>query len=655
MKLNFRYIDKVDETIAKYIVDDLIRYSVFGFDTETTGLELHIDKARLLQVAGIPPAMSDITQASIHIFDLWKLPKSFLQLIADILNFKYVHSANLAHTLANGKIKKILFGHNIKFDIGMLWSYGIDVTGNGVDNVLYDTMLAEQLLKNSAGDDAVSQKGYFSLASLCKRYKVGYELDKTEQTSDWSVDELTENQLYYAALDPVSPYFVMEKQTKELVKESLKEAALLDFRALPAVTSMEYYGVKLNVDKWNALLPDYINTVKEKQESLLEIMPDVYVQNTWTGEKKHSLKLSSNAQLLLKLQELKVPDPENPNELIQSTSKDNLLLTDSEEYPWIVDIVEWRKADKAISSFLQPMPDRINSVTGRLHTNIRQHGTITGRCSSTRPNMNQIPGDNKFRDCFESEEGYDFSISDYSGVELRLAAYIFNEMKMLNAYKLDIDADIHSLTASLICGVSIDTVTKDQRKLGKMVNFLLQYSGGWRLLKLKAKTQFGVTLTAEESKDAHKKYHSSYLDIDAFHKKVFKAFGKVGKRKWSERIYPSPRSFSGRRLKLVKPKSPNQIINFPVQGGAGDLGKRALSNLYYHFKGEGYYPTADESIKFVLYVYDEIVLESKSELSEYVAEKLQYFMQEAGDYYCKNFPGLILADPAIGKTWASKI
>lgn len=654
MQVNYKYIDSLSEDLANSIISDLIQYSVFGFDTETTGLKLHINKPRLLQIAGIPPSMQNISEASIYVLDLWNLPKSFLQLIGDVLNFKYANSPTLGHRLHNGKYKKILFGHNLKFDVGMLWTCGIDVTGNGVDNVLYDTMLAEQLLKNSAGDDSIAQKGYFSLASLCKRYRVGYELDKTEQVSDWSLPHLSKSQIYYAALDAVAPYYVMLKQTKELEKEQLKEAALLDFRCLPAITAMEYYGVRLNTDKWNNLLPKYEENVKESQDTLLKIIPDVYTQKSWTGEKKHSIKLSSTSQLLVKLQSLGIPDPSGEAEVIQSSSKDTLLMINEEEYPWISDIVAWRKADKAITSFLQPLPDKINTVTNRLHTNMRQHGTITGRCSSTSPNMNQIPNDNLWRDCFEAETGNKIVVADYSGLELRLGAYVFKESKIITAYSEDINADIHSLTASLIYDIPIESVNKDQRKLGKMVNFLLQYSGGWKLLKLKAKTQFGVTLTAEEAQAIHKKYHESYLDIDDFHRSVFKAFSRVGKRKWSEKIYSSPRSFSGRRLKLVKPKSPNQIINFPVQGGAGDLGKRALANLYYFFKSEGYYPTADESIKFLLYVYDEIVLEAKDHLAEMVANKLQFFMQEAGNYYCKNFQGLILAEPAIGDSWASK-
>ena len=787
MRLNYKYASQINSTLADHIISDLIQYSVFGVDTETTGLVKRIDKPRLLQIAGIPENCNKPSDASIYVIDLWNMPESFLSLLSNVLNFKHTAAATKAHKNKAGHIQKITFGHNLKFDLVMLWHYGIDITGDGT-NVLYDTMLAEQLIKNAAGDEEIKQKGYFSLASVVDRYNVGYKLDKTEQISDWAAETLTEDQIYYAALDAVAPYFPMVKQKQVLIQEKLVEAALLDFKALPAVSAMEYYGVKLNIDKWNALIPKFESETKEKQENLLNVFQGIYEQSSWTGEIKYSLSLSSSSQLLIKLQDFGIPDPDEPSQIISSTAKDKLLRVDNEKYPWVVDIVMWRKAAKAITSFLQPMPDRINPITGRLHTNQKQHGTITGRCSSYGPNLNQVPRSEEFRDCFEAEEGSQFCLADYSSLELRLAAYVFGENVMLDAYKKDINADLHALTASKFNDVAMDMVTKKQRTGGKCSNFLLCltedtlvltdqgeqlitdisvgdkvfthlgywkevlatqrylanalvkvvtnngksvtmtvdhkmycmrksgliewvkalrlivgeslfdkdynlekivsieylrldfdryvydltvaddhsfianglishncYGGGWRLLKLKGKTQYGFDMTAEEAQRNHKLYHQTYKVIDSVHKKVFRVFNKADKKgKWTRNMYPDPRSFSGRRLKLVNPKSPNQVINFPIQGGAGDLGKRALGNLYYHFKSQGYYPTANEAIKIILYVYDEIVMEVKENLAEMVAEKLQYFMEEAGDYYCRDFPGLILADPAIGKTWASK-
>lgn len=657
MQLNYTFVSSVDtQAQADSIIFDLIEYSVFGLDTETTGLELYIAKPRLLQIAAVPPDFQSIEDARIYVFDLWEMPKVFLDNLFNILNMNHVKNYNPPkHAIyKNGQIVKMIFGHNLKFDISMLWSIGRDITGSGEGNVLYDTQLAEQLIRNAAGDPEVieGKKGFYSLKKVIDRYDLGYSLDKTEQTSDWSVPVLTGEQLYYAALDAIAPYLLLVKQVEVLEQDRLKEAAFLDFRALPAIASMEYYGVKLDVETWRSLIPEYEVNVKKTEANLLSILPKVYRQKTWTGENRYSLSVNSTAQLLIKLQELEVPDPDEPEKLIQSTSKDNLLRVDVGKFPWIGDIVEFRKATKAISSFLQPMPDRINKVTGRLHTNLKQHGTITGRVSSYNPNLNQIPRDKRFRYCFVADDGNWIVGCDFAGFELRLAADVFRESKYLEAYAKDLNADLHTLTASLINEIPPENVTKQQRLGGKMANFLLQYGGGWKLLKLKAKTQYGVNLSSKEAQKYHTKYHETYKEIDALHKKIFRAMSLANKRgRWSSEYYPDPRTYSGRRLKLVNPKSPNQIINFPIQGGAGDVGKKALGDMFYALKKRNFCPTRDERVKFILYVYDEIILEVADGLENMAAEALQFHMEDAGNHYCKSIPGLILADPGIGKSW----
>lgn len=658
MLIDYAYVSHVDnrETADK-IVFDLIEYSVFGVDVETTGLGFHIAEPRLLQVAGIPSGFSDLSDASIYVFDLWTLPEGFLDCIFRILNMSHVtnHAPPNKAIYKNGQIIKMIFGHNIKFDIAMLWTIGRDITGSGEGNVIYDTYLAEKLIRNAAGDKEVldgQKKGFFGLKATIDRYNLGYSLDKTEQKSDWSADNLTEEQIYYAALDAVAPYPLVLKQIEVLEQDRLKEAAFLDFRALPAIASMEYYGVKLDVERWNKLLPEYEAEVKKTGENLLSILPDIYCQKTWSGETKYSVSLSSTAQLLQKLQQIGIPDPDEPEKIIQSTKKDNLLRVDVEKYPWIGDIVVYRKATKAITSFLQPLPGRINPNTGRIHTSLEQHGTITGRVSSYDPNLNQIPRDKRYRYCFVAEDGNVMVGADYSGLELRLIADVYKEEVMLDKYREDLNSDLHALSASLFNKISIENVTKQQRQGGKASNFLLAYAGGWRLLMLKAKTQYGFSMTPEEARFNHRMYHETYKTIDKVHKRVFNAFRQAERNgRWTERIYPDPRTYSGRRLRLINPKSPNQIINFPVQGGAGDLGKKALGDMFYALKKIGYYPTGNESIKMVLYVYDEILLEVAEELANDAAEMLQFYMQDAGNHYCKSIPGLILADPGIGKTW----
>ena len=624
------YIDEMDraEKFIKIIHDK----PMIGLDTETVGDRLRNRRVRLLQIATSP--------YEVAIYDLFKLPEACRGLFHDHL------SAYLGH---DTPFSAVLVGHNLKFDICALWNEKIDITGT-THSWLFDTYLAEQLLENEIGG-FTKERGYFKLDSVIER-NLGFEISKELQTSDWS-GELSSEQLLYAGRDAGVLLLLAKRMGERLAEADLKIAAALDFRCLPAIASMEYNGIKLDLNKWSKLTPVFERQLAESEKAVLHALPDVWQHTDFFGGQSYNISVGSSAQLLEKLQSMDIPDPFDSNSLLTSTGKQTLGMLNLDDYPIIEKILAWRKASKSLTGFIKPMPDRIDPETGRLHTNLLQHGTVSGRVTSTSPNLNQIPRDAQFRECFIAEDGYKIIDADYSGLELRLIAFMYGERIMLEEYAKDPDADLHSLTAKLFLKTDDPAIIKAKRPMGKASNFLLCYAGGANTLRHRAKTDYGVSMTTEEAYKYHYMYHQTYVDIDRKHQEIIGVFNRARSAKNYKLITP-PRTRSGRRLLPLDPRTPNQIVNFPIQGTASDLGKNALGDLYYDLKEHGIGPMYKQDCKILLYIYDEIIVEAKEKYADYYAERLQSHMEAAGKRFCttaeKSVP--IIAEPHIGDNWA---
>jgi DNA polymerase I-like protein with 3'-5' exonuclease and polymerase domains len=558
---------------------------VIAVDTETTGLDPLKDKIRLIQIVA--------ENYPVVIVDLFKIPKEML--------------APLAELLRGGPIKVL---QNAKFDLKFLQQARLSIAGK-----LFDTMLAAQLL-----DAGVRSHGY-NLAELVKVY-LGEDLSKEQQRSDWSNPSLSSDQLEYAARDAVILLRLREVMKLKLKDAHLVETAKLEFDCLGAIAQMELNGMLLDLSRWDNLrqklersrdqLADGLR--KQLQPALLSTQLDILGNQT-------SLNLDSQQQVLEALQQMGVP--------VKNTSKLSLIPL-AEEHPPVRALLDYRKAAKAVQAFASSLPKHVHPITGRIHPDYQQMGAATGRMSCRNPNLQQIPRDKIFRSCFIPAPGYCLVVADYSQIELRVAAELSGDRRMIEAYQND--EDLHQLTAALIADKSLDQVEKSERQAAKAVNFGLIYAMGAKGLAEYAYNNYGVQMSLKQAETFRKRYFEAYQGIARWH-------GAIKRR------LPREMRTVGDRLRRWQdePKL-TELLNTPVQGTAADITKAALAKL----------PTAlkETGARLIGTVHDEVLLEAPEGTTERAAQILQQVMEQAGQHYLRKVP--VKAEVAIVNSWAEK-
>ena len=301
-----------------------------------------------------------------------------------------------------------------------------------------------------------------------------------------------------------------------------------------------------------------------------------------------------------------------------STAADELdKLKDA--HPIIRLVQEYRELAKLSSTYADALPDLISKKDGRLHTSFNQTITATGRLSSTEPNLQNIPVrtelGNEIRKAFVACSGCKLLSLDYSQIELRLAAHMSGDKKMIEAFKKG--EDIHIATAAAINGVKLEEVTKEMRREAKATNFGILYGQG----------PHGLSQTADISYDRAREFIANY----------FKAY--QGIKKWVEEVVDEARengyseTLFGRRrylpeinssVVMVKKAAERMAINTPLQGTAADMIKIAMIEIEKMIKKE--YKTED--VKMILQVHDELLFEIKSAKVQELSEKIKKIMEE---------------------------
>ena len=492
---------------------------IMGIDSETTGLDPHTSRLRLIQIA--------VEGSATFIFDCFRiLPEAADQLSA---------------ILTSPSVKVF---QNAKFDLQFLRSENISVSG-----WIFDTMLAARLLRTSGGPRSAG------LASLSMHY-LNQELSKEEQKSDFST-ELTKSQLDYAAKDAEILLELRHIMLDEIKEHHLVEVARLEFACVYAIASMEYDGIYLDREKWLALQEE---TEKIRKDALAELYPYIGYPTVQLGmfnnDQIYGHNVNSSKQVLKMLNDNGIP--------VTSTSKHSLARYS--EHPVVASLLKYRYASKALSSFLHSIPRQINRATGRLHPHYSQIGAWSGRMSCGGPNIQQIPRGRAFRQCFAAPSGRKLVIADYSQIELRVIAQISGDRRMIEAYRNG--EDLHRLTAALILDEQMDKITKKQRQAAKAVNFGLVFGMGASGLQAYARETYGVEMSSEEAELFKQRFFSAYRGVDAWHKDI-------------QRNKPSvSRTLAGRKHIYSRDSGMSGRYNTPVQGSAADILKNALGMLY---------------------------------------------------------------------------
>lgn len=620
---NWELVDSDKECLNA--INNLSNERIIGLDIETTGLFPHNNTIRLIQIA---TPSSDIP---VYIFDVRRLDRKPLR---DFLNLR--------------KIAKV--GHNLNFEIQFLTHHlGINpIKSNWIDTLLMAHLLRpglppslEEDMENGVlpipelgAKDTKSEKklkealnkrlpGPKSLMRVVARH-LWYALDKSQQVSDWGKSQLSQQQLQYAANDAKVVLELRDCLREKLIADGLSEAIQIELRALPRVALMSLYGMGINHEKWAKLAED-IKRQKEASEKEACAVFKAENQQLSLFDTDVGINLESKPELIeaMRLRGIKT----------NSTKKETLEKL-AETHPEVLLIMQYRHWSKAHSSFGEKLPTHINPVTGRIHPNVNQTGADSGRFSFSNPNLQQIPRDKKYRGCFVPQEGYVYVIADYSQIELRIAAEIADDERMITAY-VNGD-DLHRLTASLVGGIALEAVTKEQRQLGKAVNFGLIYGMGAKKLRVYAESNYGVKLSLEEAEGFRGNFFDNYSGLRNWHKSTLDRLRNEDLREI--------RTLSGRVRYWKESPSLSAVLNTPVQGTSADITKVALKNIGPEFDDLGAFP--------VVVVHDEIVLEVPEENSEQAASFLETAMICAGQRFIKKVP--IEVEATIGTSWADK-
>lgn len=542
---------------SQMILDDVIiplltGYDVLALDIETRGRDFFKSAILLVQLA---------TREEIYVLDARKLDLTHL--------LRVLEEAN-----------PLIIGHNLIYDLRFLMR---DYNYN--PGRLFDTMVAFWILNNGL------EKPYISLRDLLRRHlniTIDKDIRKSFQTT---YGDLSDEQIKYAAIDVEHLIAIMEIQVQRLEAANLIDTARLEFRVLTATARLEMNGIKLDVDKWAEAPGRLTEEMVVHELAVAGILGDVPTQGAFfTSPRPMIPNLRSSKQVTRMLADLGIP--------VTSTRKELLAKV---EHPIARHIIEYRRLDKLRSTYGRNFLNLVAS-DGRIHANFHQVGTQTGRFSSSKPNMQNIPRDPFYRSCFIAEEGNMLLAADYSQIELRIAALMSGDQVMLDEYRKG-NADLHRLTAVKI--YHTEDITPDQRQKGKNTNFGIIYKITEHGLYLR----FDIPIS--EGRFLLKESRGVYPTLFAYMDKeadlaIAQGFNttKIGRRRYYELPSIGSRDFH-KKLHRIR----REASNLTIQGTAADVLKTALADLDLELRHRGAF--------IVNTVHDEIVVETpKAEVSE---------------------------------------
>lgn len=324
----------------------------------------------------------------------------------------------------------------------------------------------------------------------------------------------------------------------------------------------------------------------------------------------------------------------------QRSTKESELEKIRDLHPIVDDILEYRQIQKLLGTYLEAIPPLLDA-DGRLHAKFLQMGTVTGRMASADPNLQNIPIRTErgrlIRNAFVAADGYDLIALDYSQIELRLAAILSKDEKLMDIFKSG--RDVHREVAAQVFGVAPEAVDAEMRRRAKVINFGILYGMGVNALK----GQLGTSIS-----EAHQ-----FLD-DYFH--TFKRLaeyleetkGYARKHGFTETLFGRRRQFPEMKspLPYVRAQAERMAINAPIQGSQADIIKLAMVHIHAMLAEEH----ARDDARLLLQVHDELVFEVRTERLKYLASKIRALMEEV--LPVEQTDGVpVLTECRTGKNW----
>jgi DNA polymerase-1 len=510
--------------------------------------------------------------------------------------------------------------HNANYDMTVLAEHGMDVAP-----VSCDTMIAEWLLNPSSRNLGLKNLTWTRL---------GVEMTPIDALIGTGRNQITMNRVPVKRAAPYACADVdMTLRLANLLQPELKEKALwalfseVEIPLIPVIVDMQRAGVKLDVEALAQMS-------RQMGERLGELQGEI------EGHVGHAININSTQQLSVALFDemgLALPWMRRGKSGYYSTAAD-VLENLKDKHPVVDLILEHRQLSKLKGTYVDALPALVNKRTGRVHTSYNQTGSVTGRFSSSNPNLQNIPirteQGREIRRAFVADPGWVLLAADYSQVELRVLAHISGDPALLDAFARG--EDIHARTAAAIYGVSLDAVTRDQRRVAKMANFAVSY--GVTGFGLSGRTE----LTPKEADAFIEAYFATFPKVKAY---IDRTRDEASEQGYVETLLGRRRYFPelGTRARVhrnVREAAYRMAINAPIQGTAADILKVAMNRLWRELKAQGL------RSRMILQVHDELVLEVPEEELGVVATLAIATMEGA---YPLDAP--LKVDAKVGRDW----
>jgi len=464
------------------------------------------------------------------------------------------------------------------------------------------TMTASKLLK--AGKKPVGGAKPNSLGEVLVEYGVA-DLEKELGGSDWG-GELSEDQLRYAADDVNYLHELREELEKDIEAFGLSKVWKLESEILPVVVRMFGKGIYVDRDRLEKLRDQLSESIKDKAREACE-------------ELGQEINLNSTKQLREALEGIGLK--------LDKTDKGTLSELDHPVGALILAYREEKSQSQNVESMLKAIGE-----DDRIHGTFDPSGADSGRISCKEPNLQSV-GRGAIRESFIAPEGRKLVCADYSQIELRIAAVVRGEEKMLKAYRDG--EDLHRLTASLVLGKEIEDVNPEERQMAKAVNFGLLYGQGAGGLADYAKTSYGVDMPLEDAERFRDCFFDAYPGMKAYDEKarsdassVTWASTRLGRKRYFNQFDSWWTRYTGQ-------------LNSPIQGGAADVFKTALVNLQ---------KVLPDDVDIVSNIHDEILLECPESRAGEIQILLEAVMKNAMTELYPEVPCEVEA--RVGDSWA---
>ena len=520
---------------------------------------------------------------------------------------------------------KIKVGQHAKFAINLLANCAIggdQSQGIHVQGVKFDTMLESYVL-----DSTATRHDRDSLvAKYLAHTPVNFQDIAGKGAKQLSFDQIALEQAGTYAAEEVDLTLRLHEVLQEKLAKTPSLAPVLDdieMPLMPVLARIERQGALVDANLLGNQSVELGNKMTELEREAFAI----------AGEE---FNLGSPKQLgVILYEKLGMPIISKTATGQPSTAEAVLTELAEQDYPLPKVLMQYRSMSKLKSTYTDRLPEQINPRTGRIHTSYHQAVAVTGRLSSSDPNLQNIPirtaEGRRIRQAFVAPAGYKLLAADYSQIELRIMAHLAKDEGLLHAFRNDLD--VHRATAGEVFGVELPDVTNDMRRSAKAINFGLIYGmSAFGLAK-----QIGVD--RKQSQAYVDRYFARYPGVLNYMERTRTQAAEQG---YVETIF-------GRRLYLPDINAKNQAlrkgaermaINAPMQGTAADIIKRAMVAV------NGWLDASGLDARVILQVHDELVLEVREDLVEQISQDIRVHMSGAAKL---DVP--LLVEVGVGNNW----